>query len=55
MRTYALALELLASGRVPTKGLLTHAFALADWKQAFQTAFDKRAANSVKVAFDLRR
>lgn len=54
VRTYALALELLASGRVPTEGLLTHTFPLADWESAFQTAFDKRKTNSVKVAFDLR-
>ena len=54
VRTYALALELLATGRIPTKGLLTHTFALTDWKQAFQTAFDKRTAMSVKVAFDMR-
>ena len=54
VRTYALALELLASGRYPTAGLLSHTFRLADWKAAFGTAFDKRATGSVKVAFDLR-
>jgi threonine dehydrogenase-like Zn-dependent dehydrogenase len=54
VRTYALALELLASGRYPTEGLLTHRFRLEDWRQAFATAFDKRASASVKVAFDLR-
>lgn len=54
VRTYALALELLASGRYPTEGLLTHLFALTDYAQAFRTAFDKRATGSIKVAFDLR-
>ncbi len=53
-RTYALALSLLASGRYPTRGLFTHAFRLDDWRNAFATAFDKRATGSVKVAFDLR-
>lgn len=54
VRTYALALELLASGRYPTHGLLTHLFHLEDWRKAFATAFDKRATGSVKVAFDMR-
>jgi len=54
VRTYALALELLASGRYPAQGLLTHAFRLDDWRRAFAAAFDKRAAASIKVAFDLR-
>ncbi|MHC1712765.1 MAG: zinc-binding dehydrogenase [Solidesulfovibrio sp.] len=54
VRTYALALELLASGRYPTAGLLTHLFRLEDWPKAFATAFDKRSTGSVKVAFDLR-
>jgi threonine dehydrogenase-like Zn-dependent dehydrogenase len=54
VRTYALALELLASGRYPTHGLLTHLFPLEDWRKAFATAFDKRACSSVKVAFDMR-
>ncbi len=54
VRTYALALELLASGCYPTHGLLTHLFPLADWQKAFATAFDKRTSGSVKVAFDMR-
>ena len=54
VRTYALALELLASGRYPTNGLLTHTFRLEQYADAFRTAFDKRSSGSVKVAFDLR-
>ncbi|MEA4856323.1 zinc-binding dehydrogenase [Solidesulfovibrio sp.] len=54
VRTYALALELLASGRYPTAGLLSHRFPLECWREAFACAFDKRASGSVKVAFDLR-
>ena len=54
VRTYALALELLASGTYPTAGLLSHTFPLGQWRQAFGTAFDKRGTGSVKVALDLR-
>lgn len=54
VRTYALALELLASGTYPTAGLLTHRFPLERWREAFACAFDKRSTGSVKVAFDLR-
>ncbi len=54
VRTYEVAVELLASGRHPTAGLLTHTFPLKQYAQAFQTAFDKRAHQSVKVAVDLR-
>ncbi len=54
VRTYALAVELLASGRYPTQGLLSHTFRLEQYAQAFRTAFDKRTTGSIKVAFDLR-
>jgi len=53
-RTYAVALELLASGSYPTQGLLTHTFRLDDYARAFTAAFDKRGHKSMKVAFDLR-
>ncbi len=54
VRTYDVALELLASGSYPTAGLLTHTFRLADYARAFTAAFDKRGHQSMKVAFDLR-
>ncbi len=54
VRTYALALELLAGGRYPTAGLLTGTFRLEDWKRAFQASFDKSGSGSMKTAFDLR-
>ena len=53
-RTYERALELLAGG-YPAAGLLTHAFPLAKYRQAFQTALDKRSSGSMKVALDPRR
>jgi len=55
VRTYQVCLDLLASGRYPTAGLLTGLFGLDDWKKAFQSAFDKAGSGSMKAAFDLRR
>jgi threonine dehydrogenase-like Zn-dependent dehydrogenase len=47
-------LELLARGDYPREGLLSHIFPLGEYRQAFQTAFNKRRFESVKVALDLR-
>jgi threonine dehydrogenase-like Zn-dependent dehydrogenase len=55
VRTYELAVELLARGDYPREGLLSHIFPLRDYRQAFQTAFNKRRFESVKVAVDLRK
>ena len=54
VRTYQLAVDLLARGDYPAKGLVSHIFPLSDYRKAFQVAFDKRYHQSVKVAFDLR-
>jgi threonine dehydrogenase-like Zn-dependent dehydrogenase len=54
VRTYQVCLDLLASGRYPTAGLLTGLFRLDDWKKAFQSAFNKAGSGSMKAAFDLR-
>ena len=54
VRTYDKAVELLARGDYPCRGLVSHLFPLADYRQAFQTAFDKRRHQSLKVALDLR-
>jgi threonine dehydrogenase-like Zn-dependent dehydrogenase len=54
VRTYELAVELLARGDYPREGLLSHTFPLREYRQAFQTAFNKRRFESVKVAVDLR-
>ncbi len=54
VRTYQLAVDLLARGDYPVQGLVTHVFPLRDYRRAFQAAFDKRRHQSVKVAFDLR-
>ena len=54
VRTYAKAVELLARGDYPSRGLVSHLFPLADYRRAFQTAFDKRRHHSLKVVLDLR-
>lgn len=54
VRTYELAVELLARGDYPREGLLSHLFPLKEYRRAFQTAFDKCRFESVKVAVDLR-
>lgn len=45
------ALRLISSHTVPFKGLLTHRFALADYRRAIETAGDKGASGLIKAAF----
>jgi threonine dehydrogenase-like Zn-dependent dehydrogenase len=54
VRTYEKAVELLARGDYPARGLVSHRFRLDDYRRAFQTAFDKRRHQSLKVVLDLR-
>jgi threonine dehydrogenase-like Zn-dependent dehydrogenase len=54
VRTYEKAVELLARGDYPCRGLVSHLFPLADYRRAFQVAFNKRRHHSLKVALDLR-
>jgi threonine dehydrogenase-like Zn-dependent dehydrogenase len=53
--TYDLVLELIRSGKLNPRGLLTHRFGLGDYKQALRVAMDKSANHSIKVAFDFQR
>jgi threonine dehydrogenase-like Zn-dependent dehydrogenase len=52
--TYRLVHELLAEGKLSADGLLTHTFALEQYRQAFAAAIWKRDSKAIKVAFDLR-
>ena len=52
--TFDLALRWLAEEKIAVAQLLTHRFALDDYKAAFDTAVDKRTHQSIKVAFDMR-
>jgi threonine dehydrogenase-like Zn-dependent dehydrogenase len=54
VRTYQMAVDLLARSDFPLAGLLTHTFPLSQYQQAFQTALDKPHYKSIKVAVDLR-
>jgi L-iditol 2-dehydrogenase len=49
--TYDWVFELLRAGRLTEAGLITHRFALKDYRQAIATALDKRTARVIKVAF----
>ncbi|MFP4054733.1 MAG: zinc-dependent alcohol dehydrogenase [Phycisphaerae bacterium] len=52
--TYSLVLEWLASGRLAPSGLLTHTFALEDYREALKISMNKASHGAVKVAFDFR-
>lgn len=53
--TYNLVQELLAAGKLKTKGLLTHRFRLENYQQALRVAMNKAANHSIKVVFDFRQ
>ena len=55
VRTFDLALRLLHEGRVDLAPLVTHRFALTDYKRAIGTALATGASRSVKTVFDLTR
>ena len=49
--TYQLVHELMESGKLPAAGLVTHRFALKDYRQAFEVAMGKAQHQAVKVVF----
>lgn len=53
VHTYQLVHELVQQGKLPGEDLLTHTFALADYRRALAVATDKGGTGCVKVAFDL--
>lgn len=53
--TIAHLMQLLAAPGAPrVEGLVTHRFALADWRAALRTAMGRGSSGSVKVVFDHR-
>ncbi len=51
VRTYRLALDLMASGCVDLSPLLTHRFRLSEYKKAFAALTDKKRSRVIKAAF----
>jgi threonine dehydrogenase-like Zn-dependent dehydrogenase len=49
--TYEVVFDLAAKGRLSLKGLLTHVFALEDYRQAFETLSSRGRSGVVKAAF----
>jgi threonine dehydrogenase-like Zn-dependent dehydrogenase len=47
-------LELVRDGRVDLSGMLTHTFALGDWRGAFTALATQDTSGAIKVAFDQR-
>lgn len=47
-------LDLVAADRVDVRPMLTHAFGLDDWRQAFLTIADQGETGAIKVAIDYR-
>ena len=56
-RQHAIAhyLDLAASGRIDLSGMLTHTFALTDWREAFLAIADQGSSGAVKVALEPQR
>lgn len=46
--------DLVRAGRVDLRPMLTHTFALEQWREAFETLATRGETDAVKVAFDLR-
>jgi threonine dehydrogenase-like Zn-dependent dehydrogenase len=47
-------LELADAGRVDLRKMLTHTFALDDWREAFGALATQETSGAIKVAFDQR-
>jgi L-iditol 2-dehydrogenase len=51
MHTYEVVFDLMMKGRLNLKGLLTHTFALDDYRKAFQTISARGRSGVIKAAF----
>jgi threonine dehydrogenase-like Zn-dependent dehydrogenase len=55
LSTFELAMRWMGNGTLDVEALLTHRFALDDYRQAFAVAVDKARYRSVKVAFEMKK
>ena len=51
MHTYQAVFELIQSGRIRPAGLLTHVFALQEYRRVLAMLADRRSSQLVKAAF----
>ena len=52
LRTFEWAIRWMAQEKLDLSPLLTHRFALTEYKQAFTVAMNRRRNQAVKVAFE---
>jgi threonine dehydrogenase-like Zn-dependent dehydrogenase len=52
MHTYEIVFELIRQGRLGLKGLVTHRFAISDYRQAFAGLANRGKSGAMKVAFE---
>lgn len=50
--TFAIAADLITSGMISPEKLITHRFALSNFREALETAADKKNSRAIKVIFD---
>jgi D-arabinose 1-dehydrogenase-like Zn-dependent alcohol dehydrogenase len=50
--TFAIAADLITNGLIHPEKLITHRFALSNYREALQTAMDKKNSRAIKVVFD---
>ena len=56
VRQHAMAhfVQLVSDGRIDLRGMLTHTFRLAEWRDAFSALATQSVSGAIKVAFDFR-
>jgi L-iditol 2-dehydrogenase len=51
-REFKIALDMVARGAAEQTSMITHRFPVESWREAIQTAIDKKANNAIKVMFE---
>jgi threonine dehydrogenase-like Zn-dependent dehydrogenase len=50
-REFQMALDMVSRGKAEQASMITHRFAIPDWREAIQTAIDKNRTHASKVMF----